>query len=145
MSETIIQELVEYRVGSNRYALPIEMVNEIIQLQPVTKIPQSHPYVEGIIQLRGEVFPVLDFCALLGGGHESTKEKFIVAQLEGKNVVFHVNDVLQIHRIPLHNIEEPTDLYEGKRLPVTGIVKFEGEEVMILMDYEKLLTNVLEN
>jgi two-component system chemotaxis response regulator CheV len=137
-------ELIEYIVGGNRFGLPIEMVNEIIQPLSVTKIPQSHEYVEGIIQLRGEVFPVIDFRSLLGGGKEEGQQKFIVSTVEGENVVFHVDDVLQIHKVLPSTIEEPTDLYEGDRLPITGVVKFE-ESMMLLMDYGKLLTHVLKD
>lgn len=136
-------ELIEYIVGGNRFGLPIEMVNEIIQPIKVTKIPQSHPYVEGIIQIRGEVYPVIDFRSLLGGGTDEALQKFIVATVEGRNVVFHVDDVLQIHRITSNIIEEPTDLYEGNQLPLTGVVKFEAG-MMLLMDYLKLLNHVLE-
>ncbi|MFC4409393.1 chemotaxis protein CheW [Chungangia koreensis] len=142
-NEERVLELIEYIVGGNRFGLPIEMVNEIIQPMSVTKIPQSHPYVEGIIQLRGEVYPVIDFRSLLGGGNDELLQKFIVASVEGRNVVFHVDDVLQIHRISLSVIEEPTDLYEGDHLPLTGVVKFE-EGMMLLMDYVKLLNHVLE-
>lgn len=136
-------ELIEYIVGGNRYGLPIELVNEIIQPISVTKIPQSHDYVEGIIQLRGEVFPVIDFRSLMGGGSDAEQQKFIVSTVEGKNVVFHVDDVLQIHKVLPSSIEEPTDLYEGDRLPITGVIKFE-QSMMLLIDYGKLLTNILK-
>ena len=143
-NEESVLELIEYIIGENRFGLPIEMVNEIIQPISVTKIPQSHPYVEGIIQLRGEVYPVIDFRKLLGGGNDELQQKFIVASIDGRNVVFHVDDVLQIHRISASIIEEPTDLYEGDQLPLTGVVKFE-EGMMLIMDYVKLLNHVLED
>ncbi len=53
-------EFVEFQVGKSNFGISIQHVREIIQPVPVTVLPHAHPYIEGIIQLRGEVLPVID-------------------------------------------------------------------------------------
>ena len=75
-------EIVEFEVGHNKFGINVIKVKEIIQPIPVTFIPHSHPYVEGIIQLRGEVLPVVDMVKVLGLSlaERNPQQKFIVAE-----------------------------------------------------------------
>ena len=59
-------EIVEFEVANNKFGINVIKVKEIIQPIPVTFIPHAHPHVEGIIQLRGEVLPVVDMLKVLG-------------------------------------------------------------------------------
>src|SRR5690606_10682100 len=110
---------------------------------PVTFIPHAHPHVEGIIQLRGEVLPVVDMLKVLGIQNTtySQQHKYIVAEFNQQKVVFHVDNVTQIHRISWNQIEKPSDMYQGGSNQVIGVIKI-NEEMLLLLDFEKIILDI---
>lgn len=136
-------EIVEFQVGSNRFGINVIKVKEIIQPIPVTFIPHAHPHVEGIIQLRGEVLPVIQVGKVLGLPiiSNTEQEKYVVAEFNKQKVVFHVDNVTQIHRISWDQIEKPSDLYQGGTSHVIGVIKRE-EEMLLLLDFERIIMDI---
>ncbi len=136
-------EIVEFEVASNKFGINVIKVKEIIQPLPVTFIPHAHPHVEGIIQLRGEVLPVVDMLKVLGIQNTtySQQHKYIVAEFNQQKVVFHVDNVTQIHRISWNQIEKPSDMYQGGSNQVIGVIKI-NEEMLLLLDFEKIILDI---
>lgn len=136
-------EIVEFQVGSNKFGINVIKVKEIIQPIPVTFIPHAHPHVEGIVQLRGEVLPVVSMSKVLGlpAGNRNEQEKYIVAEFNKQRVVFHVDNVSQIHRISWNQIEKPSDIYQGNASHVIGVIKRE-EEMILLLDFERVIVDI---
>lgn len=134
-------EYVEFQVGNSKFGISINSVREIIEPIPVTLLPHSHPFVEGIIQLRGEVLPVIDLKIVTGnnGLFDSANSKYIVAEFDGTTVALDVTAVTQIERIIFSEIEVATDMYEGQLVPVRGIIK-RGDEMILLVDFEKIIS-----
>ena len=136
-------EIVEFQVGPNRFGINVIKVKEIIQPIPVTFIPLAHPHVEGIIQLRGEVLPVINMGKVLGLPMQSTieQQKYVVAEFNKQKAVFHVDNVTQIHRISWDHIEKPADLYQGGASHVIGVIK-RGEDMLLLLDFERIIVDI---
>ncbi|WP_041088733.1 chemotaxis protein [Jeotgalibacillus soli] len=136
-------EIVEFEINGSFYGINVIKVKEIIQPIPVTVIPHSHSNVEGIIHLRGEVLPVVDIRKVLGAPikNESFQEKYIVAEFNKLKVVFHVDNVSQIHRISWEQIEKPSELYQGGDSPVVGVVKRENN-MLLLLDFERIILEI---
>ncbi|MFJ8261725.1 chemotaxis protein [Rummeliibacillus sp. NPDC094406] len=136
-------EIVEFEVGSNKFGINVIKVKEIIQPIPVTFIPHAHPHVEGIIQLRGEVLPVVDMKKVLGlmNTPYSEQQKYIVAEFNRQRVVFHVDNVTQIHRISWDQIEKPSEMYQGGNSQVIGVIKRNGI-MLLLLDFEKIMVDI---
>ncbi|NKE05469.1 chemotaxis protein CheV [Bacillus selenatarsenatis] len=136
-------EIVEFGIGQNKFAINVMKVKEILNPVPVVVIPNAHPYVEGIMELRGEVLPVINVAAALGL-QESTnpqQDKFIVAEFNQQKTVFHVHTVSQIHRISWTQIEKPSDMYQGQESQIIGVIKLGGDMVLFL-DFEKILLEI---
>ena len=135
-----IFEFVEFQVGKSNFGISISHVREIIEPIPVTVLPHSHPFVEGIIQLRGEVLPVIDLKKVTGNGESSDEDesKYIVAEFNGTTVALDVTAVTQIERINFSEIEVATDMYEGNQVPVTGVIKRDNG-MILLVDFEKVI------
>lgn len=136
-------EIVEFGIGQNKFAINVMKVKEILNPVPVVAIPNAHPFVEGIMELRGEVLPVINVAAALGL-KESTNpqlDKFIVAEFNQIKTVFHVHAVSQIHRISWSQIEKPSDMYQGQESQIIGVIKLGGEMVLFL-DFEKILLEI---
>ena len=136
-------EIVEFEVGNNKFGINVIKVKEIIQPMPVTFIPHAHPHVEGIIQLRGEVLPVVDMLQVLGipATERNPQQKYIVAEFNKQRVVFHVDNVTQIHRISWDQIEKPSDMYRGGTSQVSGVIKQENS-MILLLDFERIMVEI---
>lgn len=136
-------EIVEFEVNGNKYGINVIKVREIILPVPVTFIPHSHPHVEGIIELRGEILPVIDMMSVLGFENSQPKEndKFIVTEFNRQKAVFRVNNVSKIHRISWQSIEKPSEIYQGKSSEIIGVIKMNGE-MLLLLDFEKIMVDI---
>lgn len=136
-------EIVEFEVANNKFGINVIKVKEIIQPIPVTFIPHAHPHVEGIVQLRGEVLPVVDMLKVLGIPNASygPQQKYIVAEFNKQKVVFHVDNVTQIHRISWNQIEKPSEMYQGGSNQVIGVIK-KDSQMILLVDFEKIMVDI---
>ena len=135
-----IFEFVECLVGQNRIGLSINQVREIIEPVQVTPIPHSHPFIKGIIQLRGEVLPVVDLKKMTGytSKDDGIDTKYIVSEFDGKTMVLEVSAVLQIERISFTEIETTTEMYAGETVPVLGVIN-RDDGIILLIDFEQAI------
>lgn len=136
-------EIVEFQMGQNRYGINVIKVKEIILPTPITVIPHAHPSIEGIIQLRGAVLPVINMEKVMGVPETIGKNegKYIVAAFNKQEVVFHVHEVAQIHRVSWNQIEKPSELYSGDSSQVIGVIKREND-MLLLLDFEKIVVDI---
>ncbi|MGG3914516.1 chemotaxis protein [Bacillus sp. es.034] len=135
-------EIVEFEVQNNKFGINVIKVKEIIQPTAVTPIPHAHPHVKGLVQLRGEVLPVVDMARVLGTEEEeTTKSKYIVAEFNQQKVIFHVHNVTQIHRISWNQIEKPSEMYSGVHSGIIGVIKRE-ESMILLLDFESIMLEI---
>lgn len=136
-------EIVTYKVGKNLFSINVMKVREIIHPSHVTEIPETHPAVEGVLQVRGEIIPVINLAKALNIQTEASKEesKFIIAELNQMKVVFRVDEVHRIQRISWQQIEEPSSLSMGLEETTSGIVKLD-EKIILMLDYEKLVYDI---
>jgi two-component system chemotaxis response regulator CheV len=136
-------EIVEFGIGAHKFGINVIKVKEIINPVPITGVPQTHHYVEGIIELRGEILPVVDIAKALNLpiSMQPQKDKFIVTEFNKMKVIFHVHTVTQIHRISWNQIEKPTEMYQGLDSQITGVIKL-NNEMLLLLDYEKIIVEI---
>ena len=59
-------EIVEFNVANNRFGINVIKVREIINPAPIVTIPHAHPHIEGIMEIRGEILPVINMARVLG-------------------------------------------------------------------------------
>ena len=136
-------EIVEFGIGQNKFGINVIKVREIINPVPVTQVPNAHLHVQGIIELRGEVLPVIDVAKAIGFPPSDTPEqdKFIVTEFNQQKIVFHVHSVTQIHRISWDQIEKPSDMYQGVESQIIGVIKLHGE-MILLLDFERIVVEI---
>ncbi|GER68125.1 chemotaxis protein CheV [Weizmannia acidilactici] len=135
-------EIVEFHAGGSYYGINVIKVKEIIMPVPVTAIPHAHPYIEGIIQLRGEVLPVVNLRKVLGQQVQmGENDKFIVTEFNQQKIVFHVDSVTKIHRFSWGQIEKPSEMYTGASSHITGVIK-NGGDMILMLDFEKIIAEI---
>lgn len=136
-------EIVEFSIGRNKFGINVIKVKEIINPVPVIPVPHSHRNIEGIIELRGEVLPVVDVASSLNmpASESLQQDKYIVTEFNQQKIVFHVHNVSRIHRISWNQIEKPSEMYQGQESQIIGIIKLE-DEMVLLLDFEKMVTEI---
>ncbi|MFA2808430.1 MULTISPECIES: chemotaxis protein [Bacillus cereus group] len=136
-------EIVTYTVGENLFSINVMKVREIINPFPVTTVPESHHAVEGVVQVRGEILPVINLATALNlkSIKPLDQTKFIISELNQMKVIFRVDEVHRIQRISWEQIDEPASLSMGLEETTSGIVKLDGK-IILLLDYEKIVCEI---
>ena len=135
-------EVLEFTLGNNHYGINVAKIREIQVYQPVTPVPNSHPYVEGIFMPRDEMITVIDLRLALGMPRSEEKGLFIITNFNKLNVAFHVDAVVGIHRVSWTDIIKPDSTVNAKDCGVsTGIIKLDNKLIVIL-DFEKIVTDI---
>ena len=133
-------QVVVFELGGERYGLDIGTVYEIIRHQPITAVPNAPSFVEGIINLRGRIIPVVDLRGRFGlAASAPTKaSRIVVCEAAGHRVGLVVDAVTEVLMIPAEAIEPTPDLAGGTETGyLKGIAKL-GERLIILLDLEGL-------
>ena len=135
-------QLVTFNLGSEEFALDILLVQEINRRVEITKVPKTPEFVEGVINLRGKIVPVLDLRKRFGlVGHEFTAQsRIIVVNIDNRVLGLLVDSVSEVLQIPAQTIEPPPPLVAGiDAAYIKGIGKFE-DRLLILLDLGKILS-----
>jgi len=137
-------QIVEFTVGENFYGINIMDVREIIKVATdIVPVPDSHPSLEGAINLRGKIIPVVNLAKhmKINLKYDPHKSRIIVAEYEGQAVGFWVSSVTRIYRFPKKQVELPTDLVQSKGEYTVAIVKME-KRILFMLDFNKILIDV---
>ena len=136
-------QLVSFKIGDEEFGVDILKVQEINRMLEVTRVPNSPDYVEGVINLRGKVIPVVDLRKRLGmetRAHDKNT-RVIVMELTGKVVGFVVDAVSEVLRIPRNVTEPPPSVGAQSNADyITAVGKLE-DRLLTLLDLEKVLIN----
>jgi purine-binding chemotaxis protein CheW len=134
-------QLVSFAIGEEEFGLEIVRVQEIIRMQPITRVPNSPSFVEGVINLRGKVIPILSLRKRLGlDARAADREtRIIIANVSGVVLGFIVDRVCEVMRIASEMVEAPPRLTKVAREYVAGVGRA-GERLLILLDMERLIT-----
>jgi len=137
-------EVLELGIGEgHRFGINVAKVREIIPASPVTKIPHSHPFVEGIIQIRDEILPVVHLGRALGIQTKLAEDEgfFAITEFNQTKMIFHVGWVNQIHRFSWDHIEKVSDMVKQYNSSVVGVVQLR-DRMLLLVDFEKILADI---
>lgn len=139
-SEELLQ-LVSFNIDNEEFGIDILKVEEIIRVISITKIPNAPDFIEGVINLRGKVIPVIDLRTRLNKIRKphDNNTRVIVVEVSGKTVGFLVDSVKEVLRIPKNITEPPPSMVSGVNSEyITAIGKLE-DRLLILLDLEKVL------
>ncbi|MEN6610802.1 MAG: chemotaxis protein CheW [Methanoregulaceae archaeon] len=127
-------DIVEFELGGELYALDIQLAREIVEMIPITPIPRAPPFINGIINLRGEITTIINLYTLLGLPQTEIRkdQKIIILVPEsagGNNVGIIVDEVHSVNQVPESSIEKMGDgLGTDANNFVKGIIKIKGDE-----------------
>jgi purine-binding chemotaxis protein CheW len=135
-------QLVTFSIGSEEFGVDILKVMEIIRTMEITKVPKAPGFVEGVINLRGLVIPIIDLRRRFGlqAKASTTDTRIIVIEISGMTVGFVVDSVSEVLRIPASTVEPAPPVVAGMDSDyISGVGKLQ-DRLLILLDLDKLLS-----
>jgi len=135
-------QVVIFDLASEFYGVDIDDVREIIRMQTITRVPGAPSFVEGVINLRGKVVPVVDLRKRLRltVGEQTKDSRIVVVDVASRNVGVIVDAVTEVLRIPLSSVEPESSMITGTDSDyLRGIAKLEAK-LIILLDLNKVLS-----
>ncbi|MDD4518209.1 MAG: chemotaxis protein CheW [Limnochordia bacterium] len=136
------RQFVVFSLQSEEFAIDIMKVREIIKLISITKLPQTPEFVEGIVNVRGEIIPVVSLRKRFGladNGDDSLTRIVIVELTEGSLTGLIVDEVSEVLRLSATAIEPPPQGIDGLRTEfIEGIGKVDNR-LLVILRMEKLL------
>lgn len=137
----MLLQLVSFCIGDEEFVVDILKVQEINRLVQITKVPNSPGFIEGVINLRGRIIPVVDLRVRLGMSKikYGINTRIIVVELNEETIGFIVDSVSEVLRIPKSITEPPPSIIAGIDAKyITAIGKLE-DRLLIMLDLEKIL------
>lgn len=135
------EQLVTFGLGSEEFGVDIMRVQEIIRIPPITRVPKAPSYVEGVINLRGNVIPVVSLRTRFGleSAQDTDLSRIIVLQVEKKVFGIRVDAVTEVLRLDAASIEPPPPVVLGMDAQfIRGVGKL-GERLLILLDLDHMM------
>ncbi|MDX2470376.1 MAG: chemotaxis protein CheW [SAR324 cluster bacterium] len=134
-------KILVFLCGDQEYALPIELAREVVGMMPIDKFPQTPDYIEGMMNLRGKIVPVMNLRTKLGVEkiEENAENCIVVVNLNGEQTGVIVDFLVGVSVIDQNDLEESPDL--GDHIHnnyVKSIAKLE-KRVILIIDAKSLL------
>lgn len=133
-------EILEFIVGNRHYGINIIKVKEVIDCSNLTELPNSHPFVAGLILCRDEILTLVDLIKVLD--NRTLKEnvfKTIICEFNKLKVAFNIDDVVGVSRIGWSEIIKPNEL-SNDSLIIGNVIK--EDKIILLLDFEKIVTDI---
>jgi purine-binding chemotaxis protein CheW len=137
-------QVVVFKLGSDDYCVPVSQAREIQLYSNPTRIPNTPDFVEGVINLRGQIIPILDLKKRFGSGSTDINAltKIIIIDMDGELLGILVDSVSEVLKTPQSRFEAPPSAVRTSinNNYISGIGKID-ERLLILLDLAKVLND----
>ena len=136
-----MRQIVIFRLGKEEYGIDIIKVVEIVLHQEIRQVPDGPSYIEGIVNLRGDIHPIYNLNKRFKMKQEAVDEetKIIVLKTHKRDIGFVVDGVSEILNIPINDIQQAPDIISAGQQYIDGIAKYENR-MIVLLDVDKLVS-----
>lgn len=141
-SETEYRQLVTCCLGEEEFAVDILSVQEINRMVEITRVPKAPSFVEGVINLRGRIIPVLNLRRrfAMAEVERTAKSRIVVVNVKGRTVGLIVDSVSEVLRVPKSTIEPPPSLETAIGAEfIQGVGRIK-DRLLIVIELTRLLT-----
>jgi purine-binding chemotaxis protein CheW len=136
-------QLVSFKLDNEEYGIEVLKVREIIRMIPITHMPNTPHYVDGIINLRGKIIPVVSMRKKFGLMEQEncSQTRIVVMDISGELMGFVVDSVSEVIRISGSEIQPPPNVVSGgiDQECITGVIN-QAERLLVLLDLERLFS-----
>jgi purine-binding chemotaxis protein CheW len=137
-----LRQFISFSVGEEEYGLELLRVKEVIRIREITWLPKAPTFVKGIINLRGDVIPIIDLRDKFGleSRENTASTRVIVVEVDGRLMGMVVDSASQVVRIPADHIDPPPPVLGGfSKEFITGVGKLD-DKLIILLNTDAILT-----
>jgi len=136
-------QLACFRIGTEMYALDILRIKEIIRPQRLTPVPKAPAFIEGVINLRGVVIPVIDLRKRFDQPNTDSdrKTRVIICSLAGKILGLMVDEVAEVRRYSRKEVQPAPKFLKGKGAEFFLGVCRRDDDLVMLLDLERILSS----
>ncbi len=136
-------QLVVFSLHGEEFGIDIRQVKEVLKVTQVTYLPHTAEYIQGVINLRGEVIPVINLRIRFGIPTDDEKketQRIIIVEIEGTLVGLIVDSVSEVIGLPLEAIETPSGTIAGTKSHfLEGVGKY-NDRLLIILKLDMILT-----
>jgi purine-binding chemotaxis protein CheW len=131
--------LVGFRLGRQLYALPLDHVERALRMVAVTPVPEAPPWATGVIDLHGQVVPVVDLRQRFDQPPKAPAldDCLLVVQTQEQTIALVVDEVTEVLEVPAQQVEPPAEPLSRSR-PLVAVVR-RGEGLILVLDATRLL------
>lgn len=135
-------QVIGFRIHDQEFGINIFQIQEVYKMQDITQVPNSPEIVSGVINLRGKVIPIVDIRKNFGIQSPPEKNaKIIITQIQGRTIGIIVDQVSEVLKIPVNQIEPAPDIaLSVKSSYIIGVAKLK-ERLLILLDMNCMFSN----
>lgn len=137
-------QYVVFKLDKEEFGIDIMNVKEIIPYQESVHVPNTPSFIEGIINYRGNVIPIINLKKRfkIGAGEATKDTRIIVITLDEKEIGFIVDEASQTLRLEESQVDPTPDIISGiDRRYIIGVGKINEDRLLILIDLQKILTD----
>ncbi len=134
-----------FEVAGQVYALDVSQLREVVRWQPLTPLPDGPTLVEGVIDLRGGVVPVVDLGRALGGSpvDRSRRARIAITEVDGLVVGLAVDAAIEVFAIDADSLEQPPELMRRAGCELTrAVLRRAGRAPILVLSLERLIERV---
>jgi purine-binding chemotaxis protein CheW len=135
-------QVVSFKLGSEEYGVDIAQVQEINRMVAITHVPRAPQFMEGVINLRGQLIPIIDLRTRFGMPRaEHTKNtRIVVTEIGSKRVGMVVDSVSEVLRLDVGQIEDAPEMISGIDTEyIRGVGKIE-DRLIIMLDLARVIS-----
>ncbi|MHC5057575.1 MAG: chemotaxis protein CheW [Planctomycetota bacterium] len=135
-------QVVTFTLGREEYAIDILQVQEIVMMTEITRMPRAPKFIEGIVNLRGQMIPIIDMRKRfdLAEAEHDSETRIIIVEIGGELVGMVVDGVREVIRLPDSAISPPPPMIQGISAEYLNGIGQIGERLLIMLDLGKILS-----
>ncbi|MCS7232949.1 MAG: chemotaxis protein CheW [Synergistetes bacterium] len=142
MVATLEELIIAFKLGNEEYGVDVSQIQEIVKMRDITRVPKAPYYIKGVMNLRGNVIPVIDLRKRfsLPSKEATDQSRIIVFDIKGVKFGIVVDAVSEVIRLSKSDIEPPPPIAMGgiEAAYIRGVGKLQNK-LIILLDLEKAL------
>lgn len=137
-----LKQFVGFILGKEHYGVDIMIVEEIIRMVEITPVPRAPSFVEGIINMRGRVIPIVDLRKKLSivGSELDENTRIIVTCIDNKRMGFIVDKVEEVIKIGTDHIDRAPGTSRAIDNYISGVARTQEKGMIIILDFLKIFS-----
>lgn len=136
-----MEKFAIFKIGDEDFGVSINRVVEILKSQKIYSLPELPDFLSGVINVRGDVVPLLDLRLRFGMHASEKKGRIIIVRSEGEKIGLQVDEIDEIISLAAEDLIAPPSIFKGLKTEyLKGLGKKEGR-IIILLNLDRLLTS----